>query len=100
MGLFSSVVTRLFGTHSERELKAIAPLVEKIESLAETYRAMSDAQLKRDKKPYLEEIVPHIFHLRGGDAIRAEISCPRCGQRMEHYIDYNKEAVYLCSHCL
>ena len=62
--------------------------------------ALSDEQFKRDKKPYLEEIVPHIFHLRGGDAIRAEISCPRCGQRMEHYIDYNKEAVYLCSHCL
>ncbi len=33
--------------------------------------AMSDAQLKRDKKPYLEEIVPHFFHLRNGDAIRA-----------------------------
>ena len=49
---------------------------------------------------YLEEIVPHIFHLRNGDAIQAEISCPRCGQRMEHYIDYNKQAVYLCSHCL
>lgn len=62
--------------------------------------ALSDAQLKRDKKPYLEEIVPHIFHLRGGNAIRAEISCPRCGQRMEHYIDYNKQVVYLCSHCL
>lgn len=61
---------------------------------------LSDTQLKRDRKPYLEEIVPHIFHLRGGDAIRAEISCPRCGERMEHYIDYNKQAVYLCSHCL
>ena len=42
----------------------------------------------------------NIFHLRNGDAIRAEISCPRCGKRMEHYIDYNKQAVYLCSHCL
>ncbi len=62
--------------------------------------AMSDAQLKRDKKPYLEEIVPHFFHLRKGDAVRVEISCPRCGNRLEHYIDYNKEAVYICSHCL
>ena len=62
--------------------------------------AMSDAQLKRDKKPYLEEIVPHFLHLRGRDAIRSEISCPRCGKRLEHYIDYNKEAVYICSHCL
>ena len=53
---------------------------------------LSDTQLKRDRKPYLEEIVPHIFHLRGGDTIRAEISCPRCGERMEHYIDYNKQA--------
>ena len=62
--------------------------------------ALSDEQFKRDKKPYLEEIVPNIFHLRNGDAIRAVISCPLCGKRMEHYIDYNKEAVYLCSHCL
>ena len=61
---------------------------------------LSDTQLKRGRKPYLEEIVPYIFHLRGGDAIRAEISCPRCGERMEHYIDYNKQAVYLCSRCL
>lgn len=38
--------------------------------------ALSDEQFKLDKKPYLEEIVTHILHLRNGDAIRSKISCP------------------------
>ena len=46
MGLISSAITKLFGTHSERELKAIQPMVTKIESLADQYHAMSDAQLR------------------------------------------------------
>ena len=66
---------------------------------ATLFPALSAAQLKGSKKPYLEEIVPHVFHLRGKQ-IKAEIACPRCGKQMEHYIDYNKQAVYLCIHCL
>ena len=66
---------------------------------APLFPAFTDAQLKDGKKPYLEEIVPHVFHLRG-KAISAEISCPSCGKQMEHYIDYQKQAVYLCSRCL
>ena len=42
MGLF----TKIFGTYSERELKSIYPIADKIEALADEYHAMSDAQLQ------------------------------------------------------
>ena len=42
MGLFN----KLFGTYSERQIKRISPLADSIEALAETYRAMSDDELR------------------------------------------------------
>ena len=42
MGLF----TKLFGTRSQRELKKIQPIVDKILSLEEEYRALSEDALK------------------------------------------------------
>ena len=46
MGLFSNTMNKLFGTHSQREVKAITPIVDKIEALGDTYKAMSEAELK------------------------------------------------------
>ena len=46
MSLFSSTMSKLFGTHSQREVKAITPLVDKIEALGDTYRKMSETELK------------------------------------------------------
>ncbi len=40
------IVDKIFGTHSERELKRIAPLVDKIESLRPEMQALSDEQLR------------------------------------------------------
>ncbi len=40
-----SVISKLFGTRSEREIKKILPLVDKIEALADEYRELSDAAL-------------------------------------------------------
>ncbi len=48
-----SIFTKLFGTHSEREVKAITPLVDKIEALEEEYKALSDGQLQA-KTPELK----------------------------------------------
>lgn len=42
MGLFEKV----FGTHSEKELKKINPIVDKIEALDEDMQALSDEELK------------------------------------------------------
>ncbi|MBQ3105723.1 MAG: preprotein translocase subunit SecA [Lachnospiraceae bacterium] len=47
---------KLFGTHSERELKRIMPLVERIESLREERMAMSDAQLQNKTREYKERL--------------------------------------------
>ncbi len=40
------LVTKLFGTHSDRELKKIDKLVGRIEALEEEYKALSDDELK------------------------------------------------------
>ena len=42
MGLFSSI----FGTYSQRQIKKITPIVNKIEALADKYKAMTDAELR------------------------------------------------------
>ena len=41
-----SVITKIFGTHSQRELKRIIPMVDKIEALESAYEKLSDAELK------------------------------------------------------
>ncbi len=54
MGMFSKV----FGTHSEREVKRIMPLVEKTESLRPEMQKLTDEQLRdktREFKKRLEE---------------------------------------------
>ena len=41
-----SLLEKVFGTHSERELKKIYPIVDKIEALDESMQALSDEELK------------------------------------------------------
>ncbi|MBE6972968.1 MAG: preprotein translocase subunit SecA [Ruminococcaceae bacterium] len=48
-----SLITKLFGTRSQRELKSIEPMVAKIEALEEEYKTLSDAQLQA-KTPELK----------------------------------------------
>ena len=50
MGLF----TKLFGTRSDREIKRIQPLVDKILSLEAEYKALSEEELK-GKTPWFKE---------------------------------------------
>ena len=40
------ILDKIFGSHSERELKKIKPLVDRIEALEEEYKALSDTQLQ------------------------------------------------------
>ena len=46
MGLFA----KLFGTYSERQIKRITVLANRIDGLADAYRAMSDSELKNQTK--------------------------------------------------
>jgi len=48
MGMFEKV----FGTHSERELKRIEPIVDKIEALRDSMMALSDYELKDKTKEF------------------------------------------------
>lgn len=41
-----SFVDKIFGTHSQRELKRIIPIVDKIEALEPSYEKLSDAEIK------------------------------------------------------
>ncbi len=40
------LMNKLFGTYSERELKRVRPVAERVEALADTYKAMDDTALK------------------------------------------------------
>ena len=51
-----SIATKLFGTHSERELKRIYPLVDKVESYDEAFTKLSDDELKGKTKEFKERL--------------------------------------------
>ena len=46
------LIEKVFGTHSQRELKRIMPLVDKIESLRPAMQALTDEQLRDKTKEY------------------------------------------------
>ena len=41
-----SLVTKIFGTYSDHQIKKIVPMVNKIEALAPKYKEMSDAEMR------------------------------------------------------
>ena len=51
-----SVVSKIFGTHSERELRRVYPIVDKIEALRPQMQALSDEQLRDKTKEYKERL--------------------------------------------
>ena len=66
MGIFD----KIFGTHSERELKRIYPIVDKVEALRDTMMSLSDVQLKAKTKEFkdrlangetLDDILPEAY---------------------------------------
>ena len=50
------LITKLFGTRSEREIKKIAPLVDKILALEEEYKALSEEALKAKTAQFKERL--------------------------------------------
>ena len=65
-----SLITKIFGTHSERELKRIAPLVDKIESLRPEMMELSDDKLRAKTEEFkkrlkdretLDELLPEAY---------------------------------------
>ena len=65
-----SLVQKMFGTHSERELKRITATVDKIEALRPTMQALSDDELRGKTREYkkrleegetLDDLLPEAF---------------------------------------
>ena len=51
-----SVIEKIFGTHSSRELKRTEPLVDKIEALRPTMQALSDEELRGKTEEYKKRL--------------------------------------------
>ena len=65
-----SLFEKVFGTHSDKELKKIYPIVDKIEALDSTMQALSDEELKAktpefkerlEKGETLDDLLPEAF---------------------------------------
>uniref|UniRef100_UPI002D80A049 preprotein translocase subunit SecA n=1 Tax=Oscillibacter sp. TaxID=1945593 RepID=UPI002D80A049 len=64
------LIQKIFGDYSSRELKSIYPTVDKIEAMADEYKAMTDAQLQAKTQEFksrlengetLDDILPEAF---------------------------------------
>nr|WP_326204356.1 preprotein translocase subunit SecA [uncultured Oscillibacter sp.] len=64
------LIQKIFGDYSSRELKSITPIADKIEAMADEYKAMSDAQLQAKTQEFkerlqngetLDDILPEAF---------------------------------------
>ena len=51
-----SLIDKIIGTHSERELKRIYPIVDKIEALEPEYEKLSDEQLRGKTAEFKERL--------------------------------------------
>ena len=51
------LITKIFGTYSDRELKQIYPIVDKIEAMEPEYQAMTDAQLTAKTAEFKDRLV-------------------------------------------
>ena len=64
------IAEKLFGTHSDRELKIVNPIVDKIEAMRDSMMALSDEELRDKTKEYkkrleegetLDDLLPETF---------------------------------------
>lgn len=51
-----SLISKIFGTHSQHEVKRIIPIVDKIEALAPEYEKLSDEELKAKTPEFKERL--------------------------------------------
>ncbi len=81
-----NLIEKMFGTHSEREIKRILPLVDKIEALRPQMQAMTDEQMADKTKEFkerlangetLDDLLVEAYALVREAAVRV--------QGMEHY---------------
>ena len=68
-----AILEKVFGTHSERELKRIYPIADKIEALRDSMMALSDEELRGKTKEFkkrledgatLDDLLPEAYAYR------------------------------------
>ncbi len=81
-----NIIDKIFGTHSDHELKRIAPLVDKVLSLRDSMMALSDEELREKTREFkkrhaagetLDDLLPEAFAAVRESARRV--------LKMEHY---------------
>ena len=65
-----SIISKIFGTHSQHEVKRIIPIVNKIEALAPEFEKLTDDELKA-KTPEFKERGAILFGWR--DFVRRQL---------------------------
>ena len=53
---YMSIIEKIFGTHSDRELKSVNAIADKIEALRPQMQALSDEELRGKTKEYKERL--------------------------------------------
>ena len=73
------IIEKIFGTHSENELKRIYPIVDAIEAMEPEMQALSDSELKEKTREFkerlsagesLDDILPEAFAVVREAAVR------------------------------
>ena len=66
------LISKIFGTYSDRQIKKITPIVDQIEALSDTFKQMSDSQMREKTDEFknrlkagetLDDILPEAFAL-------------------------------------
>ena len=57
MGISMSIFTKIFGTHSENELKRIYPIADRIEAMEADMQKLSDEELKNKTKKVRQNVI-------------------------------------------
>ena len=87
-------IEKIFGTHSEHELKRIYPIVDHIEALEPEMKQLSDSELKDktrefkerlDKGQTLDDILPEACSSKGSSFARAGDAPLSCAADRRNY---------------
>ena len=88
-----NIIEKIFGTHSENELKRIYPIVDKIEALGPEMEALSDEELRGKTREFKERLKED--DIRGG-AFYCSLPSFRDSYRLvSRIIERNGQSVYL-----
>ena len=94
----ANILTRMFGTKHERDIKKIIPIVEEINRIYESLSDLSDEELKSKTDEFKKRIKEKTQEIEGHARVRLSIIRPLCEAERDycHWCrDHNKSGA-LC----